>query len=32
MIYQMLEFLKRIAGFILRWSEDLYFDLEIQKM
>ena len=32
MIYQMLEFLKRIACFILRWSEDLYFDLEIQKM
>ena len=31
MIYQMLKFFKRIAYFIPRWSEDLYFDLKIQK-
>ena len=31
MIYQMLEFFKRIAYFISRWSKDLYFDLKIQK-
>ena len=32
MIYQMLKFFKRIAYFIPRWSEDLYFDLKIQKI
>ena len=32
MIYQTLKFLKRIACFILRLSEDLYFDLKIQKI
>ena len=31
MIYQMLKFFKRIADFIPRWSEDLYFALKIQK-
>ena len=31
-IYQMLKFFKRIAYFIPRWSEDLYFDLKIQKI
>ena len=31
-IYQMLKFLKRIACFITRWSEDLYFDLKLQKI
>ena len=32
MIYQTLKFLKRIACFIPRLSEDLYFDLKIQKI
>ena len=32
MIYQVLKFLKRIACFIPRWSEDLNFDLKIQKI
>ena len=32
MIYQMLKFFKRIAYFIPRWSEDLYFALKIQKI
>ena len=27
----MLKFFKRIAYFIPRWSEDLYFELKIQK-
>ena len=31
MIYKMLKVLKRIAYFIPRCSEDLYFDLKIQK-
>ena len=31
MIYQMIKFFKRIGYFIPRWSQDLYFDLEIQK-
>ena len=31
MIYQMLKFFKRMAYFIPRCSEDLYFDLKIQK-
>ena len=31
MIYQMLKFFKRIAYFMPRWSEDLYFALKIQK-
>ena len=31
MIYQTLKFLKRIACFIPRLSEDLYFDLKMQK-
>ena len=30
-IYQMLNFFKRIASFIPRWSYDLYFALKIQK-
>ena len=32
MIYQMLKFFKRIAYFIPRCSEDLYFALKIQKI
>ena len=31
MIYQMLKFFKRIAYFIPRWSENLYFDLKVPK-
>ena len=31
-IYQTLKFLKRIGCFILRLSEDLNFDLKIQKI
>ena len=29
MIYQMLKVFKRIAYFIPRWSEDLYFDFDL---
>ena len=32
MIHQMLKFFKRIAYFIPRLSEDLYFHLKIQKI
>ena len=32
MIHQMLKFFKRTVCFIPRWSEDLYFDLKIEKI
>ena len=32
MIYQMLKSFKRIAYFIPRGSEDLYFSLKVQKI